>query len=29
VKAHDMPPKGAPQPSEADRRMFADWLPKL
>jgi len=26
VKAHDMPPKGAPQPSEADRRMFAgDW----
>src|ERR1044071_3922549 len=29
VKAHDMPPKGAPQPSEADRGMFADWLPKL
>jgi mono/diheme cytochrome c family protein len=29
VKAHDMPPKGAPQPSEADRRMFAEWLPKL
>ncbi|MEZ5403812.1 MAG: DUF1592 domain-containing protein [Bryobacteraceae bacterium] len=29
VKAHDMPPKGAPQPNEADRSMFADWLPKL
>ncbi|MFN7999391.1 MAG: DUF1592 domain-containing protein [Bryobacteraceae bacterium] len=29
VKAHDMPPKGAPQPDEADRRMFGDWLPKL
>src|SRR5205085_5922820 len=23
------PPKSAPQPSEADRRMFADWPPKL
>jgi hypothetical protein len=29
VKANDMPPKGAPQPSNADRRMFSDWLPKL
>jgi hypothetical protein len=29
VNAHDMPPKGAPQPSDVDRRMFVDWLPKL
>lgn len=29
VKAHDMPPKGAPQPSEAERRMFGEWLAKL
>lgn len=29
VKAHDMPPKGAPQPDEADRQMFAGWLAKL
>ena len=29
VKAHDMPPKGAPQPSDADRRMFVDWIAKL
>lgn len=29
VKAHDMPPKSAPQPSEDDRRMFGDWLAKL
>ena len=29
VKAHDMPPEGAPQPSEADRRMFVDWIAKL
>lgn len=29
VKAHDMPPKGAPQPGDADRAMFAEWLPKL
>ena len=29
VKAHDMPPKGAPQPSEADREMFSVWLSKL
>ncbi|MBS1835488.1 MAG: DUF1592 domain-containing protein [Acidobacteria bacterium] len=29
VKAHDMPPKGAPQPSEADREMFGEWLAKL
>ncbi|MCU1328258.1 MAG: hypothetical protein JWN34_3628, partial [Bryobacterales bacterium] len=29
VRAHDMPPKGAPQPSDDDRRMFAEWLPKL
>ena len=29
VKAHDMPPKGAPQPSDADRRMFVDWMAKL
>ena len=29
VKAHDMPPKAAPQPDEADRQMFVDWLAKL
>jgi hypothetical protein len=29
VKAHDMPPKGAPQPDDADRWMFGDWLAKL
>ncbi len=29
VKAHDMPPKGALLPSDDDRRMFAEWLPKL
>lgn len=29
VKAHDMPPKGAPQPDDADRLMFAGWLAKL
>ncbi|MBY0502837.1 MAG: DUF1592 domain-containing protein [Bryobacteraceae bacterium] len=29
VKAHDMPPKNAPQPDEADRQMFGDWLAKL
>ena len=29
VRAHDMPPKGATQPSDEDRRMFAEWLPKL
>src|SRR6476620_160892 len=29
VKAHDMPPKGAPQPDDSDRRMFGDWLAKL
>ena len=29
VMAHDMPPKGAAQPSDDDRRMFAEWLPKL
>lgn len=29
VKAHDMPPKGAPQPTDEDRQMFADWLEKL
>ncbi len=29
VKAHDMPPQGAPQPSDADRQMFADWITKL
>ncbi len=29
VKAHDMPPRSAPQPTDADRRMFADWLAKL
>jgi len=29
VKAHDMPPKGAPQPTGADRAMFAEWLPQL
>ena len=29
VKAHDMPPQGAPQPSDEDRRMFGEWLGKL
>ena len=29
VKAHDMPPEGAPQPTDADRRMFGEWLGKL
>ena len=29
VKVHDMPPKAAPQPNEADRRMFGEWLGKL
>ncbi|MFN7922280.1 MAG: DUF1592 domain-containing protein [Bryobacteraceae bacterium] len=29
VKAHDMPPKDAPQPTDEDRQMFAEWLPKL
>ncbi len=29
VKAHDMPPKDAPQPNDADRQMFAAWLAKL
>jgi hypothetical protein len=29
VKAHDMPPKNAPQPDDADRKMFAAWLTKL
>jgi mono/diheme cytochrome c family protein len=29
VKAHDMPPKGAPQPNDADRQMFAEWMAKL
>jgi hypothetical protein len=29
VKVHDMPPKGAPQPDDADRQMFAGWLRKL
>jgi len=29
VKAHDMPPKGAPQPSDTDRQMFAEWMAKL
>ncbi len=29
VKAHDMPPKNAPQPDEADRQMFGNWLAKL
>ena len=29
VKAHDMPPKAAPQPDDADREMFAAWLTKL
>jgi hypothetical protein len=29
VKAHDMPPKDAPQPDDADREMFAVWLAKL
>ncbi|MCB1020565.1 MAG: DUF1592 domain-containing protein, partial [Acidobacteria bacterium] len=29
VHAHDMPPKGAPQPSDEERQMFVDWLAKL
>ena len=29
VRAHDMPPKGARLPSDDDRRMFAEWLPRL
>jgi len=29
VRAHDMPPKGARLPSDDERRMFAEWLPKL
>lgn len=29
VKVHDMPPKGLPQPGDADRTMFVDWLGKL
>ena len=29
VRAHDMPPKEAKQPSDDDRRMFAEWLPRL
>jgi len=29
VKAHDMPPKGARQPSDTERQMFGDWLGKL
>jgi hypothetical protein len=29
VKAHDMPPKSAPQPTEADRALFAEWLNRL
>ena len=29
VEAHDMPPKDAPQPTDDERRMFAEWLPKL
>jgi hypothetical protein len=29
VKAHDMPPKAAPQPDDAEREMFAAWLRKV
>ena len=29
VNAHDMPPEGAPQPTEVERRLFGEWLPKL
>ncbi|HEU0124306.1 MAG TPA: DUF1592 domain-containing protein [Bryobacteraceae bacterium] len=29
VKAHDMPPKSARQPDDAERAMFAGWLTKL
>lgn len=29
VLAHDMPPEHAPQPTDAERRMFVDWLAKL
>jgi hypothetical protein len=29
VKVHDMPPKGLPQPDDADHTMYVDWLGKL
>lgn len=29
VKAHDMPPKEAPQPSEAERQVIIDWMGKV
>ncbi len=29
VRVHDMPPKEAPQPSEADRQILDHWLDKL
>ena len=29
VRAHDMPPKGAKQPSDEERQTFAGWLPRL
>ncbi len=29
IKAHDMPPKNALQPNDADRLMFFDWMAKL
>jgi len=29
VRVHDMPPKEAPQPSEADRQILVHWLDKL
>lgn len=29
VGANDMPPPGAPQPSEADRQMFVEWIHEL
>ncbi len=29
VKAHDMPPEGTDQPTDAERQMFAEWLTKI
>ncbi len=29
VKAYGMPPKSAPQPSDADRQIIVDWMAKL
>lgn len=29
VEAHDMPPEGLEQPTDAERQMFVDWIGKL